>query len=103
MSTATEYDYDLGDLVRCSAPFTNTAGTAIDPTAVFFKAKDPEGTAVGPYTYGVDAALVKDSTGNYHVDLDASKPGTWYYRFYSTGTGQASAEGSFTVAPSNVG
>jgi hypothetical protein len=108
-ATSTEYDYDLGDLVRCSteaengdAGFTDTDGEPMDPDAVFFKAKDPEGTVIGPYEYGTDAELVKDGPGLYHVDVDANKPGTWRYRFYSTGTGQAAKEGSFTVAPSTV-
>lgn len=99
MSTAIN-EYDLGDLVRCSGPFTTTAGAAMDPAAVYFKAKDPEGAVIGPYQYGVDAQLVKDSVGNYHVDLDANKTGTWTYKFYSTGNGQAADERSFTVARS---
>lgn len=91
--------YQLGDLVRCSGPFTNAAGTAIDPTAVLFEVKDPAGTLT-TYTYGTDAELVRDSAGNYHVDVDANLPGTWYYRFYSTGTGQAADEASFIVETS---
>ena len=89
-------NYDKGDLVRCAAAFTNTAGTAIDPTAVLFKVKDPSGN-ITTYTYLTDAELVKDSTGNYHVDVDADEVGTWYYRYYSTGTGQAAGEGTFDV------
>lgn len=95
-------EYDLGDEVRCSTaevPFTNTAGTVIDPAAVFFKVKNPSGT-VTTYTYGVDAALVKVSTGIYRVDVDANMSGTWWYRFYSTGSGKAADERSFTVAAS---
>lgn len=88
--------YDKGDLVRAAAAFTTTAGAATDPSAVFAKYTTPAGT-VTTLTYGVDAALVKDSTGNYHVDIDASSVGTWTYRFYSTGTGQAAAEGEFFV------
>lgn len=91
--------YDLGDLVRCNGPFTNTAGAAFDPTAVFFQVKDPEGTLT-EYEYGTDAQLVKASTGNYYVDVNANKPGTWHYRFYATGSGQSSAEHSFIVAES---
>jgi hypothetical protein len=49
-------------------------------------------------TYGVGAELVKDSTGVYHVDIDADEAGKWLYRFYSTGTGQASSSiGEFIV------
>lgn len=88
--------YDKGDLLRCSGTFTDADGIAQDPTAVFFKYKTPAGTTI-TYTYGTDDELVKDSNGNYHVDLDLDEVGTWSYRFYSTGTGQAAAEGQFFV------
>lgn len=101
-------EYDLGDLVRCSnsdippfngTPFTNVAGTVIDPAAVFFQVKNPSGV-VTAYTYGTDVELVKVSTGIYYVDVDANMSGTWWYRLYSTGSGQAADERSFTVAAS---
>lgn len=88
--------YDFGDLARCSGSFTDTAGAAMDPAAVFFKVKDPEGD-ITTYQYGFDVALVKDSVGNYHVDVNANKPGTWTYRFYSTGNGQAADKRTFIV------
>jgi len=91
--------YDKGDLVRISAAFTNSAGTAIDPTAVLCKFTDPSGNTT-TYTYNTDAELVKDSTGNYHVDIDADEAGLWYYRFYATGTGQSAAEDNFHVKTS---
>jgi hypothetical protein len=87
--------YDKGDLVRVSAAFTS-AGAAIDPTAVTAKYKTPAGTTT-TLVYGTDGALVRDSAGNYHVDVDADEVGTWYYRFASTGTGQAASEEAFRV------
>lgn len=74
-------EYELGDLVRCSGAFTDSNGTATDPSAVLFDWRRPDNVKA-TYTYGTDAQLVKDSTGNYHVDLDADLVGTWYYRFY---------------------
>ena len=88
--------YDKGDLVRVSAAFTTAAGAALDPTVVKCQVQTPAGTAT-TYTYGTDAALVKDSTGAYHLDIDAATSGEWCYRWYSTGTGQAAAEGRFSV------
>jgi len=88
--------YEVGDLVRASAAFTNAAGTAIDPTVVIAKYKDPSGN-VTSLTYGVDGTLVKASTGNYYTDINADETGRWYYRFYSTGTGQAADEEEFNV------
>ncbi len=94
--SVTVNSYDKGDLVRCTGAFTTTAGAAMDPAAVFFKFRDPNGVVV-TYTYGVDGSLVKDSTGNYHADIDAAIAGEWIYKFYSTGNGQAAETGSFTV------
>jgi hypothetical protein len=94
-------EYDLGDAVTVRAAFTNpTTQAALDPDAVFFKYKNPAGTIV-TLQYGSDAALVKDSTGIYHVDVNANAAGKWLYRFYSTGTGQAAEEGAFKIRRSS--
>lgn len=93
--------YTLGSSLRVSGVFKNSSDVAIDPSVVKFKFREPNGNAV-TYTYGTDAEIVKDSTGNYHVDLNLDTPGTWYYRYYSTGTGQAASEGQFTVDISEV-
>jgi hypothetical protein len=97
MSTINEYD--KGDAVRCRATFKDSSDALINPTAVSFKYKDPSGN-ITTLVYGTDVALVKDSTGNYHVDVDADQSGIWYYRFSSTGTGQAADEETFTVRES---
>ncbi len=88
--------YDKGDLVRIAAIFKNAAGTPIDPTTVQFKFTTPA-LVTTTYTYPSDAQLVKDSTGNYHVDIDANTNGTWRVRFQSSGTGQAAAEDEFFI------
>lgn len=89
--------YDLGDSVRVTASFADPdTGDAVDPDTVGFKYKDPLGE-VTTLVYGDGARIVKDSTGNYHVDVDANLAGRWYYRFYSTGAGQAATEQAFTV------
>ena len=92
-------NYHVGDLVRCTGTFATAAGVATDPSAVICKVETPDG-AETTYTYGVDAALVKAATGVYYVDVNATQAGTWHYRFYSTGTGQAASEQSFWVQPS---
>lgn len=89
--------YTKGQLVRVKGVFTNTdSGSAIDPTTVQVKYEDPDGTKI-TLTYGVDSALIKDSVGNYHADLNANKTGIWVYRFESTGVGQAANEREFYV------
>lgn len=90
--------FDVGDLVRCSAVF-NDGAADVDPSTVTFKVKTPSG-AVTTYVYNTDVQLVKDSTGNYHVDVSATAPGEWAVRYSSTGTGQAAGERRFRVQPS---
>ncbi len=88
--------YDKGDLVVLTAVFTDRNGAAIDPATVTFKIRDPSG-AVTTYVFGTDAELVKDSVGNYHVDVSPSVNGDYLYRYESTGTGQAAEEGKFQI------
>lgn len=92
--------YDVGDEIRCTAVFTNaTSGAALNPSQVFAEIRKPDRT-VTTYEYGVDAELVRSSTGHFYVDVDVDIAGRWYYRFYSTGTGKAAHEGAFTVRES---
>jgi hypothetical protein len=80
--------------------FKNAAGTEIDPTGVEFRYTPPSGVTVG-LVYGVDAELVRDSLGNYHVDIDADESGPWYYRWIGAGTGQGAENLQFFVKPSD--
>jgi hypothetical protein len=91
--------YDVGDLIRCTGIFTDLDGDALDPTVVIFKFKDPSDNET-TYTYGVDAELVKSTIGNYYVDVDADEAGDFWYRFHSTGTGQAAGEERFRIRTS---
>jgi hypothetical protein len=93
--------YDIGDLARISGQFKDIAGTLIDPTTVRFKFTTPAGV-VTTYIFGTDGQLVKDSVGNYHVDLSATEAGVWFYRWESGGTGQAAEEGQFSVTASAI-
>ena len=90
-------EYDKGDLIRVTGTFTTAAGAAINPDVVRFIVRSPLGVETS-YLYGTDVELVRSATGIYYVDVSADVEGTWYYRYYSTGSGQAAGEGSFTVA-----
>ena len=92
--------YDVGDEVRLSAAFEKPANTPADPGTIVFKVKDPSGN-ITTYTYGSDAQLVKDSTGNYHVDVTIDEEGTWFYRFTGTGTVVAAGESFFYARESH--
>lgn len=89
--------YDKGDLVRVTGKFRDpTTDAPLDPTTVRFKFTKPSGP-ITTYVLGTDPQLVKDATGDYHVDVDADEVGVWNWRWESTGTGQAAEEGYFTV------
>ena len=82
--------YFIGDGFRLVGTFT-VGGVATDPTTVVFQLRDPDEIII-TYTYGVDAEVVKDSTGVYHLDVVVSKPLTWWYRIVGTGTCIAALE-----------
>ena len=88
--------YDVGDRVRLLATFKNAAGVATDPTTITVKTKTPAGV-VATFVFGIDAQVVKDSTGNYHFDFDLTASGHWYYRWAATGAVFAAEEGTLDV------
>ncbi len=83
--------YTIGQRVRVSVTF----GT--DPSTVKFKYRLPSGT-ITTLTYGVDGALVKDSSAHYHVDLDVTAAGDYACRFEGSGNQFTAVEGTFNVA-----
>ena len=92
--------YAVGDLIRVSAIFmTNNVDT--DPATVTLKHKDPGGTAT-TWVYLTDAQVVKDSTGNYHGDINVTTAGTWNFRWEGTGTIQGVGQSNFTVDATNI-
>jgi hypothetical protein len=94
--------YDQGQVVRVLAHFKNPAtGVFINPATVKFKIKDPTGTA-SEYEFNVGLEITQESTGKFYVDINADKPGFWYYRFWSEGSGIAAYQGVFRVRTSNV-
>lgn len=94
--------YERGELIRVTASFTlRSSGAALDPTTVKLSVRVPDGT-VTTYVYGTDAALIKDSTGHYHYDLSLASVGRYYYRWWSTGNGQAADEKSIRVKESKA-
>jgi hypothetical protein len=95
---ATPEYYDVGAVVRCSDDIT-VAGVLTDPTTLVVKYRSPAGTTTTK-TYGTDAAVVKDSTGKYHIDITASTAGEWAVGWLATGTAAGALEYSFHVRKS---
>lgn len=89
-----------GQPIRLTTAFTDAVTELpIDPTTLEFDVKKPCGSKT-TYTYGTDTELVKDSTGNYHIDVTPDIPGRWFFRWVSTGTGAGATEGFFNVQKS---
>lgn len=89
--------YTQGELVRLSASFADGA-SPINPGDVFLNLKYPTGASVL-----VSGSLITNaSPGIYQTDIDASLPGRWHYRWYSTGCGQAAKSNYFKVLEPHV-
>lgn len=87
--------YDIGDTARVTLNLT-VDDTLSNPTALTAKVMTPRGV-ITTVVYGVDLALVRDSTGVYHLDVDCTEAGVWTVHFQATGTGKGAAEHSFSV------
>ena len=90
----------LGDLPKVTAIFTDDTGVLVDPTTITAKVKKPDKT-VTTLVFGVDAALVRDGVGIYHIYIDLTQSGNWFYRFSGTGVRQVAREGTIFVEPTN--
>lgn len=98
-------EVELGQAVRLSAAFLNASGAAANPTTVTVRfgvrlvnpPPDPTATSL---VFGVDAAVIQDSTGNYHADITPAVPGNYIFSWIGTGTVAAVSVGAFRVKPS---
>ena len=97
-------NYDVGDVVRVMATFTNSAGTAVDPSSVyaFHKIVKPEVSNTTTIAYGVDS-MVRLAAGIYYTDIPVNTGGEWHYRFRGRGANAAAVEGNFQVLMPIVG
>lgn len=85
-------EYDIGDVVRVSAAFTNAAGAPANTTATL-RVRKPDLSVTTP-------SLTNDGTGLYHYDIVVDMAGNWFYRAEGTGTVAAAGERSFTAKKS---
>jgi hypothetical protein len=93
--------YQKGDLVTVAVEFLDSDDAPVDPDTVTFLYTPPSGTTVEFAFSDSPSEVVKDSVGNYHVDLVPDESGQYFYRWESTGSGQAAENGEFMVEPSN--
>lgn len=99
--------HDIGDIVRVTGTFTDTGGTAADPTSVHFLYDTPTSTAPTTATRtdtGLNTvdSITRASTGVYYFDITTTGRGLYETRFTSTGVIGASVESWFSVRPRRV-
>lgn len=92
----------VNDKRRFSGPFQIVSTSAYtDPTTVTATVRLPDGT-VTVYTYGVDAAVVKDDTGQYHIDITPSSAGELIVGFKGVGVVDTYNETAVYVLPASM-
>lgn len=62
-------------------------GALADPSSLVFTIASEDNSVVLRYTYGVDAELVRDSEGQYHVYVTLTVAGVWEGRWIPSGNG----------------
>jgi hypothetical protein len=72
--------YVIGETAVYTFHNYDSTGTLADASTLTATITPPYGTAT-TYTYGVDGALVRDSTGVYHVNVALTLRGTWRTTF----------------------
>lgn len=86
----------VGDVVRVDITFT-VDGSVTDPTIIEFWYRAPNEPIIR--FINTDVALVKDSTGKYHLDITTDRSGTWEVEWEGTGTVNATRGTVFEVLP----
>lgn len=87
---------NIGDSRKMEVDFYYN-GSLTDPTIVTLTI-DVKGTET-EYTYGVDAEISKDGTGEYSATITIDDDGFWYYTWRGTGNMNIAEEGEFYVLP----
>ena len=86
-STSIVLDILAKNRVRATVTFAPLGATIPDdPTSVAFKTMAGDGTTV-TYTYGVSAAVIRDSVGVYHLDFVPATAGRWWVQSASNPRG----------------
>lgn len=89
-----------GNVVQVYNKFKDKHGTLINPTAVEVTIRYPD-LSETTFVYGVDAEVVRESTGVYYINIDTTGlAGDFDAKWVSTGVGQGVSQTSFTtIAP----
>ena len=93
--------YLVGESARIHVRVADISGAVIDPVSLVLRVKTAGG-AVTAYTYGMNAEVVRESTGIYHADIALPTAGQWSYRWEVAAPNAGVAEGSINVQKSRV-
>lgn len=74
-------NYQIDTQVLLQSNFTNSGGTATDPTVVSLSVRAPDGTL----TIYPQASLTRLSAGVWTFLLTLNESGTWIYKWQGTG------------------
>ncbi len=95
--------FDVGDTVRIAVAFTDTGGTAADPSGAIRRLRKTPTGVVDTVTYSVSTGdITKASVGNYYTDVVTTATGTYWLRYDSTGTIVSAQESYFMVRTQQV-
>lgn len=89
-------------LIELSAEFTDLDDNPVDPDAVTFTMKQPDGSPPTIYRSGSDAQLIHDRTGRYYVLWRTTMQGRHDWGMESTGAGEGANDAFFTVLASRI-
>ena len=76
---AIEDVFYVGNGYRLPILIEDTAGTDADPASLAVTVLSPANVELS-YVYGVDSEVVRDSTGNYHMDILLEVEGLYRWR-----------------------
>lgn len=88
--------FRIGEAVRLSDNFTDTALADVDPSTVTLKLRSPAGVQTS-YTYAA-AQVSRESMGHYYMDYVPVEAGQWRVRWEATGS-QDAEQTIFDVMP----
>jgi len=75
--------FNVGDGHVSRIAFYDLSNAEADPTAISFRLTKPDGSTIA-YSYG-DPELIRDSLGNYHVDIVYDQKGRHIIKWTGTG------------------
>ena len=93
--------YDKGDKVRL-AVVIQVSSADTDPTALILRVKEPDSTITVSNWPTPSDEIVKDSTGNFHLDVTIAQFGKHHYRWEATGAAVGAEEAGFDTRSSRV-